>query len=99
MDSSDWSNGIRYHIFDTRPDTEFKCSPPDLTFKVLSGRPWAEAAPATMASAKAAAKVAADDGTGAGLGAAPQVTRRGSHSSTFQLNLSCFSHTSPRPPV
>ena len=24
MDSSDWSNGIRYHIFDTRPDTEFK---------------------------------------------------------------------------
>ena len=26
MDSSDWSNGIRYHIFDTRPDTEFKLS-------------------------------------------------------------------------
>jgi hypothetical protein len=26
MESSDWSNGsgIRYHIFDTRPDTEFK---------------------------------------------------------------------------
>jgi hypothetical protein len=24
MNSSDWSNGIRYHIFDTRPDTEFK---------------------------------------------------------------------------
>ena len=24
MYSSDWSNGIRYHIFDTRPDTEFK---------------------------------------------------------------------------
>jgi hypothetical protein len=23
MDSSDWSNGIRYHIFDTRHDTEF----------------------------------------------------------------------------
>ena len=23
MDSSDWLNGIRYHIFDTRPDTEF----------------------------------------------------------------------------
>jgi hypothetical protein len=23
MDSSDWSNGIRQHIFDTRPDTEF----------------------------------------------------------------------------
>jgi len=22
MDSSDWSNGIRYHTFDTRPDTE-----------------------------------------------------------------------------
>jgi len=26
MDSSDWSNGIRYPIFDTRPDTEFKVS-------------------------------------------------------------------------
>jgi len=24
MDSSDWSNGIRYPIIDTRPDTEFK---------------------------------------------------------------------------
>jgi len=24
MDSYDWSNGIRYHTFDTRPDTEFK---------------------------------------------------------------------------
>jgi hypothetical protein len=24
MDSSDWSNGIRYHIIDTRPDTEFE---------------------------------------------------------------------------
>jgi hypothetical protein len=24
MDNSDWSNGIRYHIFVTRPDTEFK---------------------------------------------------------------------------
>jgi hypothetical protein len=24
MDSCDWSNGIRYHIFVTRPDTEFK---------------------------------------------------------------------------
>jgi len=23
IDSSDWSNGIRYHIIDTRPDTEF----------------------------------------------------------------------------
>ena len=26
MDSSDWSNGIRYHIFKTTPDTEFKVS-------------------------------------------------------------------------
>ena len=25
MDSSNWSKGIRYHIFDTRSDTEFKC--------------------------------------------------------------------------
>jgi len=24
MDSRDWSNGIRYHTFATRPDTEFK---------------------------------------------------------------------------
>jgi len=24
MDSSDWSNGIRYHVFATRSDTEFK---------------------------------------------------------------------------
>jgi len=24
MDSSDWSNGIRYHTFETRSDTEFK---------------------------------------------------------------------------
>jgi hypothetical protein len=24
MDSSDWSNGIRYHTFDTRPVTEFQ---------------------------------------------------------------------------
>jgi len=23
MDSSDWSNGIRHHTFDTRPDTKF----------------------------------------------------------------------------
>jgi len=26
MDSSDWSNGIRYHTFDARSDTEFKLS-------------------------------------------------------------------------
>ena len=26
MDSSDWSNGIRYHLVDIRPDTEFKPS-------------------------------------------------------------------------
>jgi len=25
LDSSDWSNGIRYHIFDTRPDSGFNC--------------------------------------------------------------------------
>jgi hypothetical protein len=24
MEGSDWSNGIQYHIFDTKPDTEFK---------------------------------------------------------------------------
>ena len=26
VESSDWSNGIRYHTFDTRPDTEFNPS-------------------------------------------------------------------------
>jgi hypothetical protein len=30
MDSSDWSNGIRYHTVDTRPDTEFT-DPPSRT--------------------------------------------------------------------
>jgi len=24
LDGFDWSNGIRYHIFDTKPDTELK---------------------------------------------------------------------------
>ena len=24
MDSADWSNGIRYHTFDTKPDSESK---------------------------------------------------------------------------
>ena len=24
LDGSDWSNGLRYHNFDTKPDTEFK---------------------------------------------------------------------------
>ena len=28
MDSSDWLNGIRYHTFDTIPDTEFKVTLP-----------------------------------------------------------------------
>jgi hypothetical protein len=28
MDSSDWSNGIRYHTFDTKSDTEFNTSKP-----------------------------------------------------------------------
>ena len=27
MDSSDWSSRIRYHTFDTSPDTEFKTGP------------------------------------------------------------------------
>jgi hypothetical protein len=26
MECSDWLNGIRYHTFDTRSDTEFKAS-------------------------------------------------------------------------
>ena len=37
MDSSDWSNEIRYHIFDTKPDTEFKWH------SELSARPNARA--------------------------------------------------------
>jgi len=24
LDGHDWSNGLRYHNFDTKPDTEFK---------------------------------------------------------------------------
>jgi len=35
MDSSDWSNGIRYHIFQTRPDTEFKLQPIFLLLLVI----------------------------------------------------------------
>jgi len=27
MDASDWSKGIQYQIFDTRPDAEFKPNP------------------------------------------------------------------------
>jgi len=34
MDSSDWSDGIRYHTFDTNPDTEFKMA------RVLVLRPF-----------------------------------------------------------
>jgi len=34
MDSSDWSNGIRHHIFDTRPDTEFNI----FRFQALSSK-------------------------------------------------------------
>jgi hypothetical protein len=39
LDSSGWSNGIRYHIFDTRPDTEFKV--PEASV-LTSGRPGSE---------------------------------------------------------
>jgi len=38
MDSSDWSNGIRYHITDTRPDTEFKLTSPPTQFPHHSSR-------------------------------------------------------------
>jgi hypothetical protein len=31
MDSSDWSNGIQYHIFDTKLDTEFTPLPSVIT--------------------------------------------------------------------
>jgi len=29
--TADWSNGIRYHVFDTRSDTKFKPFVPDAT--------------------------------------------------------------------
>jgi len=35
-DSSDWSNGIRYHTFDTKPDTAFNHPPPP----GQAGRPY-----------------------------------------------------------
>jgi len=38
MDSSDWSNGIRYHIFDTRPDSDFKTKVNDCTSLQGGGR-------------------------------------------------------------
>ena len=36
MDNSDWSSRIRYHIFDTRPDTELPASrfAPESTLKL-----------------------------------------------------------------
>jgi len=36
MDSSDWSNGIRYHTFGTRPDTEFKSKRHPMTWRAVS---------------------------------------------------------------
>jgi len=38
MDSCDWSNRIRYHIFYTRPDTE--CHP--MTWQAISVSPYSE---------------------------------------------------------
>ena len=38
MDSSDWSNGIRYHMLDTRPDTEFKLKRERLNVALVMGR-------------------------------------------------------------
>jgi hypothetical protein len=35
MDISDWSNGIRYHIFGTRPDTEFNNTVEDDLFRLF----------------------------------------------------------------
>jgi hypothetical protein len=37
MHCSDWSNGTRHHIFDTRPDTELKRHP--MTWRAISTRP------------------------------------------------------------
>jgi len=52
MDRSDWSNGIRYHIFYTRPDTECKGQGFKLrwmTWRATSGfRPEVEAAGAVL---------------------------------------------------
>ena len=36
MGSSDWSNGIRYHTFDARSDTEFKSR--EMVGKCVEGR-------------------------------------------------------------
>jgi hypothetical protein len=33
IDMFDWSNGIRYHIFDTRPDTEFNDKRVDFAYR------------------------------------------------------------------
>jgi len=36
LDCSDWSNGLRYHSFDTRPDTEFKGSSTNEGYECVS---------------------------------------------------------------
>ena len=48
MDSSDWSNRIRYHIFDTRLDTEFKSQ------QSRNNRPGPAANPLVTSSAERA---------------------------------------------
>jgi hypothetical protein len=48
MDSSDWSNRIRYHIFDTRPDTEFKRH--HVTWRAIASRTYRSLGPAHSTS-------------------------------------------------
>jgi hypothetical protein len=40
MDSSDWSNGIRYHTFDARSDTEFNRHSLPGTLPYWTLAPW-----------------------------------------------------------
>jgi len=40
MDSSDWSNGIRYHTFGTRPDTGFKKCGLNVCVGDVTGNIW-----------------------------------------------------------
>jgi len=46
LDSYDWSNGIRYHVFGTRSDTEFKrrsLKNLKVTWRAISARPYVHA--------------------------------------------------------
>jgi hypothetical protein len=75
MDSSDWSNGIRYHTFDARSDTEFKL------VKVLALGGGAEGRRVFVGRRRQRQSADPHCEWGGHVG-------RGLHSFTFQLNLS-----------